>query len=510
MVRQTTSIGRRKQWLLLGTALLLLGVLLTLSLQYERDRLTGEQFQRLSTKARVIDANIVRQLGGVSETLKAILTDGTVSLTPGVDKLAPEPYLKALSDATLGVRTFSVMDPSGRVLASSRGGLVGADFSSREYFATPMADPDPDVLYLSQRFKTLLGVYSMNLVRVATNAEGNVELLATATLDPDFFSVLLSSVRFDEDVWVTLAHADGSVVLHYPEKPEVLGMNLRAPGTLFNQHMASGQSDSVFGGRSTTTGTDAWMAQRTIAAPELNMRGAMVIAVAREPAQGLAPLRFLVRVGATIWFVVALASAIALLMFQRYQTHEMRLIERADALRRKAEKEVRQLAFFDPLTGLPNRRLLMDRMTQLLAASIRHQRHSALLFLDLDGFKQLNDTLGHDQGDRLLQETAKRLQAQLRQEDTAARWAGDEFAVALSELSSDPAEAGRRAELVAQKILVALGQAYDLNGHSYQCTASIGVAIFGQTEETIDAVFKRADEAMYQAKSTGRNTYRLA
>lgn len=143
-------------------------------------------------------------------------------------------------------------------------------------------------------------------------------------------------------------------------------------------------------------------------------------------------------------------------MSQRYQAREMGLIEDADRLRRKAEEEVRHLAFFDSLTGLPNRRLLMDRMTQLLAASVRHQRHSPLLFLDLDGFKQLNDTLGYDQGDRLLQETAKRLQALLRQEDTAARWAGDEFAVALSELSPDAAEAGIRAELVAQKILAAL------------------------------------------------------
>jgi diguanylate cyclase (GGDEF)-like protein/PAS domain S-box-containing protein len=177
--------------------------------------------------------------------------------------------------------------------------------------------------------------------------------------------------------------------------------------------------------------------------------------------------------------------------------------------RKNAEDEIRQLAFFDPLTHLPNRRLLIDRMEQALAASVRHQHYGALLYIDLDHFKNLNDTLGHDTGDVLLQQVAGRLVACVREEDTVARLGGDEFVVMLSALSRNEADAAKVAESVGEKVLASFGHPFDLAGHEHRCTASIGVALFVDRQATIEDLLKRADLSMYQAKGGGRNALRF-
>lgn len=178
-------------------------------------------------------------------------------------------------------------------------------------------------------------------------------------------------------------------------------------------------------------------------------------------------------------------------------------------LRKSAEDEIRNLAFYDPLTQLPNRRLLMDRLEQALASGNRHKRKGALLFIDLDNFKTLNDTLGHDQGDRLLQQVAERLSACTREGDTVARLGGDEFVVMLEDLSEDTLEAGNQVETVAIKILSELNQTYWLGVNEHHSSPSIGVTLFGERQETIAEPLKRADLAMYQAKAAGRNTIRF-
>jgi diguanylate cyclase (GGDEF)-like protein/PAS domain S-box-containing protein len=169
-------------------------------------------------------------------------------------------------------------------------------------------------------------------------------------------------------------------------------------------------------------------------------------------------------------------------------------------------EEIRRLAFYDALTGLPNRRLLMDRLGQAMLASTRSGEHGALILLDLDHFKRLNDTLGHDVGDELLQQVAARLRTCVREGDSVARIGGDEFVVLLESLSNQAMEAATDAELVAIKILEALAKPYELRDHLYSVTPSIGIVQFTQGQETAEDLFKMADVAMYQAKSSGRNT----
>lgn len=182
-----------------------------------------------------------------------------------------------------------------------------------------------------------------------------------------------------------------------------------------------------------------------------------------------------------------------------------------DISQRKArEQEVAQLAFYDPLTGLPNRRLMKDRLEQLLAASARSRHHGALIFIDLDHFKDINDTLGHDKGDHLLQQVAQRLSANVRAMDTVARLGGDEFVVMLSaDLSPLAEEAALRAKATAEQILTALSKPYDIGNLELVVSASMGVALFCDAHDSVDDLLKRADLAMYQAKAAGRNTLRF-
>ena len=146
--------------------------------------------------------------------------------------------------------------------------------------------------------------------------------------------------------------------------------------------------------------------------------------------------------------------------------------------RKAAEEKIQHLAFYDHLTNLPNRLLLQDRLKQALLSSVRNSRKGALLFIDLDNFKNLNDTLGHDIGDMLLQQVAQRLESCIREGDTVARLGGDEFVVMLEDLSEQPIEAAAQTEAIGEKILAALSQPYQLDKNTYRCTASIGVTLF--------------------------------
>ncbi|MDD5300431.1 MAG: EAL domain-containing protein [Gallionella sp.] len=177
--------------------------------------------------------------------------------------------------------------------------------------------------------------------------------------------------------------------------------------------------------------------------------------------------------------------------------------------RKKSENEIYNLAFYDPLTSLPNRRLLIDRLQHALTTSERSGRHGAVMFIDLDNFKVINDTRGHDFGDLLLVEAARRLQSCVREGDTVARLGGDEFVVMLEDIKGDMEQAVTLTDEVGEKILAALNQPYQINGNEFHSTASIGINLFVDRGMSADTLLKYADIAMYQAKGAGRNTLRF-
>jgi diguanylate cyclase (GGDEF)-like protein len=214
------------------------------------------------------------------------------------------------------------------------------------------------------------------------------------------------------------------------------------------------------------------------------------------------------------WLYRALAAALGVLLLAlciaAYVHRTNRRLKRALAEKLAAEEQIRELAFFDPLTRLPNRRLLLDRLGCLLASLRRDGGHGALMFLDLDNFKPLNDTHGHAAGDRLLIEAARRLRECVRDTDTVARFGGDEFVVLLGDLDRDDKKATAQVKQVAHKILEGLAQPYalaraaDTVAIDHRCTASIGLAVFDGSADEADALH-RADAAMYCAKKGGRN-----
>lgn len=174
-------------------------------------------------------------------------------------------------------------------------------------------------------------------------------------------------------------------------------------------------------------------------------------------------------------------------------------------LRKQSEEEIHQLAFYDPLTHLPNRRLLHELLRQSMSFSHRSGKFGALMFLDMDNFKTINDVQGHDVGDLLLEEVAARLKRTVREGDTVARLGGDEFVVALESLSANPEEAALQSEVVAEKIRVTLRQIYQFNSIQLHSSPSIGVTLFHGHQNSLEELLKQADLAMYQAKSAGRD-----
>ncbi|MBT9507087.1 EAL domain-containing protein [Rhodoferax sp.] len=184
-------------------------------------------------------------------------------------------------------------------------------------------------------------------------------------------------------------------------------------------------------------------------------------------------------------------------------------IGRDISAQKQALGQIHRLAFYDALTGLPNRRLLLEQLRKALHANARHHVQGALLFIDLDNFKTLNDTLGHDVGDILLQQVAARLKTCVRNGDTVARLGGDEFVVVLEDLEENMLDAAAHADAVGHKILGALNQPYQLAGREHRSSPSIGITLFGAAVQGVDDLLKQADLAMYQAKAAGRNTLRF-
>ena len=177
--------------------------------------------------------------------------------------------------------------------------------------------------------------------------------------------------------------------------------------------------------------------------------------------------------------------------------------------RKQAEEKIHNLAFYDPLCQLPNRRLLFDRLHQAVTTSARNKSCAGLLFIDLDNFKILNDTRGHDIGDLLLIEVGQRLRTCIRDSDTLARLGGDEFVVLLEGLSEDRTEAAVQARGVGEKMLIDIHQPYMLKDIEHYSTASIGISLFANYRQNLDDLLKQADTAMYAAKKAGRNTLRF-
>jgi diguanylate cyclase (GGDEF)-like protein/PAS domain S-box-containing protein len=723
---------RWRHWLLLVVFLGGLGVFLAYQNQRERNNIEARETERLTLQSKVIEENLSRQLLAVNRSVESIIAELLRWGASSGGHSEGLQHLKSMEAAMTLVRTFLVLDATGKVTLSNREELIGRNFYQRDYFQVPLLSKDASRLFVSPPFKTVLGAYAITLTRVVNNASGNFAGVVVATMDPLDVQILLNSVLYADDMEAILLHGDGRVFVGAPAANNALEKDLTGIGSVLSRHLSSKRPLSQFRNTAFAGGEERLHVLRSIQPAVLLMDKPLVIAVSRNSSSlfvqwrhdvqnqflaylvlvafsgigvilyrrqlvrqrisnqrlklateatgvgiwefdltsrryhwdaamfalfGLSPqvvntlnndwrqlllpgelermkeatrgtihqgqafdltfqirrkdgqVRFMhnraalyegdfdartrligstedvterkmreadLRVAATVFdcqesMVVTDASNLILRVNRAFTelfgytsqdivgvTPQVLQSGRHDSafyaamwdsinrdgvwqgeiwnrrkngevfpvwltisavhneeglvshfvathtditLRKVAEDEIKHLAFHDPLTQLPNRRLLHDRLHQAMILAKRDQKRLALMFIDLDKFKPVNDDFGHQVGDELLQTVAQRLQACVRESDTVARLGGDEFVLLLPVI-----EVVQDAMAVAGKVHLALLQPFALSkGPPVRISSSTGIAIYPEHGRDEIELIKHADAAMYQAKAAGRD-----
>jgi diguanylate cyclase (GGDEF)-like protein len=286
---------------------------------------------------------------------------------------------------------------------------------------------------------------------------------------------------------VTLERQNGELLAAQPDQDKLLGSTLNDP---LHDDLNKTQFRAA-----RLTGQDATVSWQSILYDDI--RAIASIPIETTLAAWSQERNFVALVALVFAVMVLSTGAISIWYLER--------MAQAQQTIKRSKDEIEHLAFYDHLTNLPNRLLLMDRLTHALSSSQRTKYHGVMLFLDLDNFKAINDTQGHDVGDQLLQQVAQRLSVHVRANDTVARLGGDEFVVLLENLSKNPIEAAELAKRVGKNLIMQLAQPYFLSDQSHRSSASVGAALFGADSSNAADLLKQADIAMYRVKELGRN-----
>ncbi|HEX5801642.1 MAG TPA: diguanylate cyclase [Azospira sp.] len=314
----------------------MLAAFIAFSLHQERAAIEVRERERLVTQGRVIHDNFVRQLDGVNRALVSVRDDLPAWRQRPDGLRQASQRLRAFSDALPGVRTMTVLDADGLVIASSRPELLGNRFPNRPYFQMVQRAPDLDTFYVSPPFKTSLGAWGINVVRMLPGARGEFAGIASATLDPEAFTILLESVRYADDMRVGLNHGDGEVFLTAPAREDLYGKNLARPGSFYSQHIASGREENVFSGIMYSTQEKRIAALRTIRPADLKMNKPLMIAISRDIDAIFSNWRDKAKWSALLFGLLALSSSMGLALFQyRRRLADEEANQAAIALREK-------------------------------------------------------------------------------------------------------------------------------------------------------------------------------
>lgn len=327
------------QWTILAVGLLVLALALFYSLSTQKEQLTAHESERLSTLAMVIDKNLVRQLDSADVALVGLRTQFQGSVPGGPEELTSE-RLKLLELAMPGVRSITFIDELGRARFSSRPDVVGMDLSGRRYFQEAKRASDPALLHISPPFKALSGVYVITLGRSVFKRDGSFGGLFIASLDPEFFSTLLESARYTNDMWSALAHEDGLQFLMVPAKEGQEGLDLAKPGSFFTRHRESGLKENVFKGVVYATGEDRLMALRTIRPTLVKTDKALVVAVGREAHSLYEEWNKSLLVVSILYLVVVVSSVGGLAFYHRRRLKASSEVAAAEKLAREAGEEL--------------------------------------------------------------------------------------------------------------------------------------------------------------------------
>jgi diguanylate cyclase (GGDEF)-like protein/PAS domain S-box-containing protein len=615
------------EWLVLGSVLMLSGLMIAYFIWNERNLLLVSNVERMRLQTLIIDENLSHQLEGVRSALDS--ARGALRSTTGCTTDCRRILLQSLKRAMPGVRALLVLDRKGDIVMSDDD-LRDPRLDDHDYTSKVERMRDADTLYLSQPYENTPGVFNIKLSMAVIDAEGHNDGAVSAIINPEYFDAVMRSALYTPDMNSAITEDGGRRILFVPADPAAMRVTDAVPDPFFAWHQRSGRTDTVLDGV-TASGEPRLVVQRTMLLRGLGLDKTLVVSLGRNRNVIAAGWQRMAWTSGLAWLVFGLTASGALALVQRrrlvlddlaaaradeqasaaekvelalnganlglwewnmatdvrtvdgraaamlgYTLDEHvepvnwrrlvhaddipgleaalaahladssrsyeaeyrmrhraghwiwlqsrgRVVERdADgtplrmlgtrmdiSARKLAEAEIAHLAFYDGLTNLPNRRLLLDRLHHAIAKATRGLSYGAVLFVDLDNFKSLNDTMGHDMGDRLLEMVAFRLQEVTRETDTVARLGGDEFVILLEDLGGDQQQAMANAAGVAGKVLEALSRGYPLDGHELRSTPSIGVVLFGDEHHTINDLLRQADMAMYEAKAAGRATFRF-
>ncbi len=394
--------------------------------------------------------------------------------------------LRTIVNRNLMLRRLALLDESSHVLATSDVGVAPA-LELPEGFVARVLAPQVSNLIISQPMHQIRSAEQvLFLARHLRLADGS-RLVAVAEVLVTQFNTIMVQGADISGLEVTLERLDGQLLAGLPEQDKLLGSKLPDP-------LPQGQN-------TTRMRTARLTAQPAIVSAQAILYDDVLIAASIPLDAALTQWR----TERNFILAVALLFAIMVLAAGGISSWQLKRMAQARQTIKWSEAEIEHLAFYDHLTNLPNRLLLMDRVNHALSNNQRHKGYGALLFLDLDNFKSLNDTQGHDVGDLLLKQVARRLQNSVRAHDTVARLGGDEFVILLEDLSTNALAAAELAKRIGKNLLDALSQPYQFAGQSHKSSASVGATLFGGESSNAADLLKQADIAMYQVKDRGRN-----
>lgn len=611
------------QWMLLCLALAGLGGILAYTLWGDRAKTEATEREHLLGHTHVMAQIIAQDLSALDTVLGTLAED----LASAKGRGEVNDRLATLAEAMPGVRTFVLLDAQGIARASNRLELLGRNFSQREYFTSARQDPDPSMLYVTSPFRTVLGIYAINVSRVITGPGGAFSGVVSATLDPQYFQPLLESMREYPDIRASVVHEKGDLFAIAPDMENFVGRNLAQSGGFFLRHLKSGKSASIFEGRTSVSGEDRMVVLRTVQPAGLRMNHTLVVTITRSLEAVYAPTRTAALVHGGLYAATVLLSVTVFAFYQRNRrARERERAEAASALEArerlvrgvidsvpglvaywdsslrcvyannayqdwfgKTQEQMRgihikellgpelyaknepyilgalrgevqrfertlvkadgttrytmanyipdahgglvngfivlvadvtelksiqmelehkvleldHLATTDPLTGIGNRRSFYAHAGVELARGGRYGQPLVFLMLDIDHFKGINDTRGHDAGDEVLRSLADTLRETLRATDVLGRVGGEEFAAVLVQTCLE--EARPIAERLRRSIEA---NPAETGRGPVPFTVSIGLAAFPGSGANVETLMKHADEALYAAKQGGRNLVR--
>ncbi|GAB4254242.1 MAG: hypothetical protein Kow0065_01080 [Methylomicrobium sp.] len=308
--------GSLIQWTIAGCAWIIIGAVTFSHLYQEWQRTGKREAERLSATARILADNIEQQLISADLVLEEMRHQAP-AWRGATDPNGVIARLRSLSNTLPGIRTLMVVDRDGIAQVSNRPELIGLDFSNRPYFSIPAQNPQTTTFYVSPPFRSVLGTFGLNVVKVLSGANSRFDGVVSATLAPEYFSPLLASVLYAPDMWTSIAHGNGDLFLMVPEREGLTGLNLARPGSFFTRHRDSGKRDTVMTGIVYATGERRMMALRTVSIPQLQMDRPLFVAVSRDLETIYAEIERDIWMQTGLYGLLVIASAAFLFIYRR-------------------------------------------------------------------------------------------------------------------------------------------------------------------------------------------------